>query len=143
MTCLALLRLGVLFQIVVVLFLDFCRIDADLAAKRVRREYDILDLHLLGYLESGLVGFVVRRHGGIVDLDVLRIRAGRNRRRGDFALLVEQTQIAQDVALGNDISGGDRFLERRQRQRLAHVVHELRRRFGWILRGEELLVSLL
>ena len=79
---------------------------------------------------------------GVVDFHVLAKRVGADDRIRDLALLVEQSEITLDVALGDDAGSGDRFLQRRLNQRPAHVVDELRRGLRRILHCQQLLVAL-
>ena len=96
------------------------------------------NLHLVGHLEHALIGIVESLDRGIVDLDVLEIGVDRNRRGRDLPLLVEQGQIALDVAHRRDIAVGDRLLQRRERQFLPHPLLERQR--SHVLRDEELFV---
>src|ERR1700694_184957 len=138
MARLAFFRLGVLLDVVVVLLLHFRQVDRDLPHERLRRQHKVFDLHPVRHLEHALIGIVEGLDRGIVDLDVLEIGVGWHRRDRDLPLLIEQGQIALDIARRRDIAVGDGLLQRRDRQFLPHALLERQRRH--VLRDEELFV---
>ena len=90
-------------------------------------------------MEHAQIGIVESLDRDIVDLDVLEIGVGRHRRDRYLPLLIEQGQIALDIAHCRDVAVGNGLLQRRDRQFLPHTLLERQR--CHVLRDEELLVS--
>ena len=139
----ALLDLAEAPRVIVVLFPDFGRIDADGRAERGRRKRQVVKLYLLRHLERARVRVEEGLHRRVIDLDVLDKGIGLDVGLCGHALLIEQAQVALDIAPGNDVGAVDRFLQRSQRESLAHTLGERDRRLRRVLPGKQLLVACL
>ena len=137
---LALFRRSILTRVGIVGRLHLRGIDLDARRQRVGRQRHVFDLRLLGRLVRFRVLLVIRLDLRVIDLDRLHERFGIDRRDRDFALLLEQREIAFRRRARDDVAVDEGLLQRLKNQLAAHALLERQRRHA--LRLQHLLVAL-